>query len=69
MPFRLSDECLGVVKGVPGGQGNVFWVLVGVLECPGVFFGCRRVCGGLRRCLIVFLDALASLELVMTVGV
>ena len=54
MPVRMSDECLGVVKGVPGGQGNVFWVLVGVLECPGVFFGCWRVYGGLRRCLIVF---------------
>ena len=39
MPFRLSDECLGVVKVVPGGQGNVFWVLVGILECPGVFLG------------------------------
>ena len=54
MPLRMSDECLGVVKGVPGGQGNVFWVLVGVLECPGVFFRCWRVYGELRRCLIVF---------------
>ena len=57
MPFRLSDKCLGVVKGVPGGQGNVFWVLVGACGCIGVsrdVLGCWSVYGGLRGCLIVF---------------
>ena len=39
MALRLSDECWGVVKAVPGGQGNMFQVLVGVLECPAVFWG------------------------------
>ena len=46
MPHQLSDECFGVVKAVPGGQGNVFGVTEGVLECQGVFGGVRGCTGG-----------------------
>ena len=57
MALRLSDECWGVVKAVPGGQGNMFQVLGGVLECPGVFWGswwCWGCMGGCGRCPTVF---------------
>ena len=48
MPLRLSDERFVEVKAVPGGQGDVFGVPEGVLECQEVFWGCWMVYGRLK---------------------
>ena len=64
MPLRLSDECLGVVKAVPGGQGNVFGVPEGVLECPGVFWGCWKVYACFERYLGVCSTQFPSISMV-----
>ena len=45
---NLSDERFVEVKAFPGGQGDVFGVPEGVLECPEVFWGCWRVYGRLK---------------------
>ena len=42
--LRLSNECLGAVKAIPGGLGRVFGVPVGVLECSRVFWSVGWCC-------------------------
>ena len=54
MPLRLYDECFVKVKAVPGGEGDVFGVPEGVLECPEGFGGVGGCTGGWRGCLVVF---------------
>ena len=46
MPLRLSNECLGAVKAIPGVQERVFGVPEDVLDCSMVFWGVGGCMGG-----------------------
>ena len=46
MSLRMSDECFGSVKAVPGGHGLCLGCLGVFFEFPGVFWGCWRVYPG-----------------------
>ena len=64
MPLRMSDECFGVVKAVPGGHGVCLGCLGVFFEFPGVFWGCWKVYQGFESHLGVFSTQFPSIYMV-----